>query len=318
MENKESLNLKSSKKNNILTVIFVRDLLNKTDLEETLYSISKQTNQIDLAILHSGLSEEDLSTLTEMAKSPKLIVRTKEEDGNVKEEIIPTDGEINFCIVKDEDIDSFPKLFNYGINMAIESEYGYFSIVEPGDIIALNWYKTTAEYFDENKNIDIFLPLIRNSVNGIFNNLMNEAVWVENLVDEAGKADLNLLTRFNCLIPLGAVYKVSSLREYSEKKEDGFLYPFKESMKISHYYEFFMRMVYNDMKIMTIPRIGYEFRTKPVETFYHTSTKIPFNITQLPVENGGVSAEEGQFWVETAKKEYFFDKDKGKTYESKN
>lgn len=311
---KESMNLKDSKKSSVLTSIFIDDLSNKIGLEETFYSISKQTYLPDLLVLYSNLSVDQINELKGMLDNPKIILRKKDKDDKPIEEIIESDAKINYSIVETKS-DNFAKLFNETFNMAIENEYDLFSMVEVNDIVGLHWFNYVNEYYKENENVDVFFPIIRNTVNGVFAGLLNEAPWAEGLAEEAGKLDLNLLSRFNCITPLGAAFKISSLKEYSQKKEDERYYPFKESIKLSHYYEFFMRMVYNDIKAICIPRVGYEFRTKTNDFFKCTGCKIPQNITQIPIENGGISQEEGQFWMELAKKEYFFDEDRNKTYE---
>ena len=149
----------------------------------------------------------------------------------------------------------------------------------------------------------------------MFSGLLNEAPWAEGLAEEAGKADLNLLSRFNCIVPVSAMFRIGLISEYCEKKEDGKYYPFKESIKLSHYYEFMMRMIYNDVKAMCVPRIGYEFKVRGNDPFKHTYCKIPSNIGQIPIEKGGMTPKEGKFWMDLAKKEYFFDEDRKKVYE---
>jgi len=73
-------------------------------------------------------------------------------------------------------------------------------------------------------------------------------------------------------------------------------------------------MAYNDIKMMTIPRVGYDFRVNDVKEFNHSSSKVPNNITTIPAEKGGIDAQQTAFWVELAKKEYFFDEDRCKTF----
>ena len=132
--------------------------------------------------------------------------------------------------------------------------------------------------------------------------------------EEAGKIDINLLSRYNCINPLGAVYKISSIKEYSEVSDDTY-YPMKESIKLSHYYEFFLRMIYNDLKVMTVPRLGYELRIVRKEIYTDSTCKLPQDITMYPADRGGITTEEGRFWFELAKKEYFFDEDRKRAYE---
>jgi hypothetical protein len=311
---KESMNLKDLKNSNILVAVYVDDLSNLITLEETFYSLSKQIYPVDLLVLHPEFSEEQVGILKEALINPKLVLR-KNKDGVVEEEVLQTDGKINYSLLATIS-NTYPKIFNEAFNVALENEYEFFSSIEPNDVVGLNWYSQANTYARENENVSIFFPIVRNTVNGVFSNLINEAPWAEGLAEEAGKLDLNLLTRFNCIVPLSAIFKVESIKEYSEKREDGKYYPFKESIKLSHCYEFLMRMVYNDVKGMSIPRIGYEFKIRNSESFNQATCKIPQNVTQISSENGGVSPEEGRYWMELAKKEYFFDEDRNKNYEA--
>lgn len=309
------MNLKDLKNSNILVSIFIDDLSNLITLEETLYSVSKQSHNVDLLVLHSeDFSEEQLNLLKNALNNPKLILRKKNQQGLLEEQILETDGRVNYFL-KSSSINNFPKIFNETFNIALENEYEFFSAIEPNDVVGLNWFLQANLYAIENENISIFFPIIRNTVNGIFNGLLNEAPWAEGLSEEAGKVDINLLNRFNCMVPIGTMFRVSGIKEYSEQKEDGKYYPFKESIKISHYYEFLMRMVYNDVKAMCVPRIGYEFKAKNSDVFKHIYCKIPGNISQIPIEKGGITPAEGKFWMDLAKKEYFFDEDRNKVYE---
>lgn len=307
------MNLKDLKNSNLLVSMFIDDVSNTSTLEETLYSISKQTYGVDFLVMHpASFSDEQIKSLKKSIDSPKITIRKKNEDGTIEEEHLKADTKINYMLYK-TDADNFSKVFNEVFNIASQNEYEFLSLIEPHDIIGFNWYNQANMYAAEEKNISVFFPLIRNTVNGVFNGLLNEAPWAEGLAEEAGRVDLNLLSRFNCIVPLGGVFNINAIKEYSEEK-DGKYFPFKESFRISHYYEFLMRMVYNDVKMMSIPRIGYELKIKTSNSFAHTGCKIPQNITQIPEEKGGITPEEGKFWVDLAKKEYFFDEDRGKTY----
>ncbi len=309
------MNLKELKNSNTLVTVFVDNLNNTTILEETFYSISKQLHKIDLLVLYpESFEKEQIDLLKGSLDNAKIIIRKKNEEANALEEhVIEADEPITYFLSKTNST-SFSQIFNEGFNVALENEYEFYSIVEPFDIVGLNWYAQANLYAQENEKVSMFFPIIRNTVNGVFNGLLNEATWAEGLSEEAGKADLNLLQRFNCIIPLGGLIRTNSIAEFCEKKGEK-LCPIKESIKISHYYEFLMRMVYNDIKIMTVPRVGYEFKVNNTTNFNHTSCKVPHNITQIPIENGGVSQSEGKFWMDLAKKEYFFDEDRNKVYE---
>ena len=311
---KESMNLKDLKNSNTLVAIYVDDLSNAITLEETFYSVSKQTYNVDLLVFHpDSFTDEQINLLKASLENPKLILRKQNNDGVLEEQKLESDGKINYFL-NPTNSENFPNIFNEAFNVSLENEYVFLSIIEPNDVVGLNWYSQATLYASENENVSMFFPIIRNTINGVFNGLLNEAPWAEGLAEEAGKIDLNLLQRFNCVVPIGAMFRISSIKEYSEQKDDKY-FPFKESIKISHYYEFLMRMIYNDVKGMCVPRIGYEFKVKGENKFKHTYCKIPNNIAQIPIENGGITHMEGKFWMDLAKKEYFFDEDRNKVYE---
>lgn len=309
---KESKNLKASG-NNILVGLYLDKIKHEGQLAECLFGLANQTHPIDVVILDAGLSDKEVEALMKIAKAPSIKTIKTGEDGTVKEQIINAKNGIDVSIVK-SDVSNFSKVFNSLFNLALKGGYEAMSIIEVDDAVGANWYNIANVYMQENEEVGFFLPMIRNFQNGTLTGLMNEAAWAEGISEEPGKFDMNLLLRFNCANPLGGVFRISSLEEYSEDK-DGRLCPMKESIKISHYYEFFLRMIYNDIKMMTIPRVGYDFRVNSVQEFNHSSSKVPNNLTILPAEKGGISAQETSFWVELAKKEYFFDEDRNKVYE---
>ena len=309
---KESKNLKASS-SNILVGLYLEEPFHEGQLSECLYGIANQQHPVDVVILDGGLSDKSIEILTKVANKPAVRFLKTDENGNPTEEVVESENSLEYNLVK-TDADNFSKIFNDIFNLALENGYEAFSIIEIGDSLSATWYKVADTFMSENEEVGFFFPMIRSFKNGVLTGLMNEASWAEGLSEEAGKFDMNLLLRFNCINPLGGVYRVKSIEEYSEEK-DGRLCPMKESIKISHYYEFLLRMAYNDVKMMTIPRVGYDFRVDDVAEFRHSSSKIPNNITMLPVEKGGMTPQEVSFWVEQSKKEYFFDEDRNKAYE---
>lgn len=312
---KESKSLKASK-SNILVGVYLDKIFHEGQLAECLFGLANQSHPVDVVILDGGLTDAGLETLDKVAKEPSIRVLKTNEEGNPVEEVVKSEKEISFSTVK-LGASNFSKVFNDIFNLAIEGGYEAFSLVEVDDAVGANWYGIANTYMQENEEIGFFLPLIKSFKNGGLTGLMNEASWAEGMSEEAGKFDMNLLLRFNCANPLGALYRVSSIEEYSEEK-DGRLCPMKESIQISHYYEFFLRMAYNDVKMMTVPRVGYEFRVNDMSEFNHSSSKVPNNLTVIPEDNGGMSQEQISFWVELSKKEYFFDEDRNKVYEQQS
>jgi hypothetical protein len=308
------MNLKESKQSNCLVAMYLYEMPLNNSVAECFYSIAEQTKPVDVVIFTHGLTPEQVATLRGIAESPYYTLTKRAENGETTEEKIPSTKIMNHIFIESPESMSFAKIFNETFNLALEAGYESISLAEAEDSLSLKWFEMADVYATENPEIGIFLPLIRNSINGTFTGLLNEAAWAEGMSEEAGKVDINLLMRFNCINPLGAIYKVESVKEYAESKGEKF-FPMKESMKLSHYYEFFLRMIYNDLKVMTIPRLGYELRIVRKENYTDSTCKLPQDITAYPIGRGGISPEEGRFWFELAKKEYFFDEDRKKEYE---
>lgn len=309
------MNLQESKQSNCLLGIYLYEMPTEKNLAECLYSICEQTKPVDVIIYSHGLSNEQNESLVAIAENPFFTKISRKGENETISEKIEAVYKLNYKISILENPMNFAQIFNETFNLASENGYEYISIAESEDSFSLKWFDLANKYASENKEVGIFLPLIRNSINGVFTGLSNEASWAEGMAEEAGRTDINLLTRFNFIIPLGALYKISAIEETLEKNtESNRLKPVKESMKLFHYYEFFLRAIYNDVKVLSVPRLGYEMRIVRKEVFNDSTCKLPQDITSYPIERGGVSPEEGRFWFELAKKEYFFDSDRTKVY----
>ena len=310
------MNLKESKQSNCLVAMYLYEMPLEQSLAESLYSLSEQSKPVDVIIFTHGLTDEQRTSIKKIADNPFYTISKRNDKGESIQEVVASTKKLNYSILNSDVPLNFSKIFNKTFNLAIENEYENISISEAEDSFSLKWFELASIYAFENPEVSVLLPLMRNSINGTFTGLLNEAAWAEGMSEEAGKVDINLLMRFNCINPLGAIYRVKSIQEYSElDKEDNKTYhPMKESMKLSHYYEFFLRMIYNDLKVMTIPRLGYELRIVRKEIYTDSTCKLPQDITMYPADRGGVTPEEGRYWFELAKKEYFFDSDRLKTY----
>ena len=316
------MNLKESKQSKYLVGMYINALAQDNNLAACLHSIANQTHPVDLVIIAENLSSEDVNTIKALADKPFVSFIERDETGKAVEKIIESEKGVNYQILESSDVENpmnFAKIFNAVFNMALENGYEGISLVEPEDGYSVKWFEYANKFSEENPTVGIFAPLAKNMSGGAFSGIMNESPWVDGLnVEEAGKFDLNLLQRFNCLNPLGTVYKIQQILEHSFREgenADGRALPMKESMKLSHYYEFLLRMVYDAVPVMTIPRIGYELKSVRKEAFYDSSCKIPQDLNFLPADRGGLSADEARFWFEIAKKEFFHDEDRKKVYE---
>lgn len=317
---KELKNLNSLNNKKLLVVLPINGKVNDAYLNECAYSLAQQNYAIDLVVLTNGIDEAKEAVIKAILDAPTIRVNTKSvaQNGLPENKDTFTDvvanKKLNYVIEKTDNY-KFPSVFNEAFNYASINGYEWFSVVETEDVIDTSWYSTFNNFSIKKTEYHGFLPLTREISNGQFIGFFNEASWSEGLgVEIAGVFDLQLLMRFNCMNVTGGIFKTSAIKEYSWS-DSGVSRPMKESVKISYMYEFFLRMIYDDLKFYTIPRIGYEHRidssSKVIDPF---SSKIPKDITSRPIENGGMTAEEYKWWSDFAKKEYFFDEDRKLDY----
>jgi hypothetical protein len=313
---KELKNLKTLNNKNLLAIVpinrFDDDLLN-----ECLYSIANQSNPVDVCLLVAdNLKDEEVKRIEEIASEPFVRAFTQDEEGNPKTEIVKSEKELNFSIEKTS-ASNFAGAFNDAFNLANENEYKWFTVIEKDDVVEVNWTENFNTYSSEMENISIFFPIVRQVIAGNMSGHLNEATWLEGRAEVAGQADLQILMSWNCLNPTGCAFKTEDVREYSEEREDGKFYPFKENLNVAASYEFFLRMVYEDLKTYTVPRFGYQMRMDTNRgSFDKFSSKIPSNITSLNKNQGGMTQHEIGFWMEQAKSEYFMSEDREIEYEA--
>jgi hypothetical protein len=312
---KELKNLKTLDNKNLLVVLPINKI-DREILNESLYALAMQTEGADVVLLVSeDNSEESLKELDRIAEKPQKRVFEKNEDGTPVVNMVDSEKTLNYAIEK-VNAKQYSEAFNYGFNLALENGYKWFALVESDDIVEGNWIHNFKRYSAEKEEVSIFLPLVRQVTAGNMTGHLNEATWLEGRAEVAGHADLQLLMTWNCLSPSGCMFRVEDVKEYSEER-DGKYYPFKENMNIASSYEFFLRMIYEDLKAYTIPRYGYQMRRDVNSlSFDKLSSKVPSNITTLSKENGGMTSHEIGFWMEQAKSEYFMSEDREIEYEA--
>ncbi len=312
---KELKNYKSSNNNNLLLVL----PLNKVDeliLNETFYSISEQEKVIDLLILAHELNKDDLDILKTILASPTVEREKLVEGSKTEKEKVQLKGKnsINY-IIEETTSDAFAKVYNEAYNYALKNNYTWFSVFEYDDLFSKNWLSYFNAYSTRKTEFDGFFPLTKETSNLGFTGFMNEACWADGFAEVAGTFDHNLILKYNCMNITGAVIKTESLKAYSEEV-DGYYKPMKESMKLNATYEFLIRMIYNDLKFYTIPRIGYDHRVnKPADKVDYFISKLPAEFGKKTIEEGGMTEQEYKFWLGLPIKEYFFETDRNKTFQ---
>lgn len=197
-------------------------------------------------------------------------------------------------IVENESENSFQSQVNKGIEV---SKYDYISILEFDDELSEIWFKNVFEYSKHYSEFDIFLPITINVIEKEGKHLTvgfsNEAALAHNFTQKMGIIDLDSVLNFPNFSIVGGVIKKDNFIENG---------CFKEGIKYSFVYELFLRQIDNGSKIMVIPRLGYKH-------LLEREGSISFN-------NSFVSRNEGKFWIDTAKREYHFKKDRIIEYKS--
>jgi len=184
------------------------------------------------------------------------------------------------------------------VNLAVETmETEWFSVLEYDDEYSKHWFKNVKNYMESYDDVDIFLPLVVDvDESQNFLGFTNEAIWAMKFSEKHGELDNNTLLNYQNFQTSGAVIKKESFESV------GMLKP---SMKLTFVYEFLLRATYNDFRIMTIPKIGYKHMNMRENSLFWDYKNDP---------KDKIAPEEAGFWVEQAKKEYFFTYDRAIEY----
>lgn len=195
-------------------------------------------------------------------------------------------------LVNTTDNVSYPHQVNIAVN---EIKTDYFSVLEYDDFYTSIWFNNLTTYIDSmTEDVFAYLPLIEvldNDSNQIIG-FANEAVWASSFSEELGYFDLQCLEDYLGFNTSGGVFKTQDFKKL------GML---KSSMELSYWYEFLLRALYKGKRIFVIPKTGYIHRVGRKDS-------ISYNYKETMDER------EGNWWIDLAKKEYFFPQDRNKKY----
>ena len=185
------------------------------------------------------------------------------------------------------------------VNLGIEKcDTEWFSILEVDDEYKSIWLKSTNEYVKTYTDVDVFLPVVKDiNTDGNFVSFTNESTWAYGFTEKQGVLDNEVLLDFQNYQISGGLYRTQVI------KDNGSL---KENIKLTFGYEFLLRLTHNNIKVMTVPRVGYQhlnFREDSLFWSYKND------------DTNKVSEDEAKFWLETAKKEFFFKNKRDVNYE---
>ena len=225
-----------------------------------------------------------------------VIVHTNEEQlldilknydfGNINVTLLEWNSEPNYC-----------SQINHGIKNAKGS---WVSLFEFDDEYSNIWFKNVQKYSESYPEVQMFLPVVVEvDEKGVFAGFTNEATFAANFTQEIGFLTNETLQDYQNFQTAGSVFKKSLIEDFGG---------FKSSIKLTFIYEFLLRLTYNSVSIMTIPKLGYK----------HVNLREGSIFWNYKFGETKMIEDEVKFWLQTAKKEYFFTDDRVINYESPN
>jgi glycosyltransferase involved in cell wall biosynthesis len=192
---------------------------------------------------------------------------------------------------------NYASQINYGVEQAKGT---WVSLLEFDDEYSSIWFKNVKKYSESYPDVQMFLPVVVEvDDKGMFAGFTNEATFAANFTQEMGFLTNETLQDYQNFQTAGSVIKKSVFEDFGG---------FKPSIKLTFVYEFLLRLSYNSVSIMTIPKLGYKHVNMREGSIFWT------------YKNGEnkMIEDEVKFWIQTAKKEYFFTDDRVIKYQSEN
>lgn len=228
-------------------------------------------DDIELVLVHSG--EESLVSFIDEFDFSGLTTN-----------IIHNEGDTDFC-----------SQINYGVENA---KHEWVSLFEFDDEYSSIWFKNVHRYSNAYPEVKGFLPLVVDTdEKGVFAGFTNEATFAANMNSEIGYLTNEVLLNYQNFQTSGMVFKKELFKDFGG---------FKKSIRLTFVYELLLRLTYNSVNIMTIPRIGYK----------HSNMREGSLFWQYRFGEDQLTQDEVSFWIDLAKKEHFFKEDREIKYET--
>lgn len=192
---------------------------------------------------------------------------------------------------------SYADQVNYGIKNA---KGEWVSLFEFDDEYSSIWFKNVKKYMNSYPQTQMFLPVVvETDEKGAFAGFTNEATFAANFSSEMGVLTNETLQEYQNFQTSGSVIKKSIIEDFGG---------FKSSIKLTFVYELLLRLTYNSVSIMSIPKLGYK----------HSNMREGSIFWNYKFGENKMLEDEVKFWVQTAKKEFFFTDDRIIKYQSEN
>jgi hypothetical protein len=176
------------------------------------------------------------------------------------------------------------------INLGIDAcDTEWFSILEVDDEYQKPWLKSMNEYVTEYPDVDVFLTIVKDiDPEGEFASFTNESVWAYGFSDKQGVLDNEVLLEYQNYQTSGGLYRTSVIKDNGS---------FKSNIKLTFSYELLLRLTNNGVNVMSVPKIGYRHvNLREDSLFWNYKNDEKEKLTEKEVK----------FWLETAKKEFFY------------
>lgn len=246
----------------------------ETYFEKAIQSVQNQKSVVDeLIIVHT--SEESLVDFLKNYNFESLNVVN-----------LLWDKEPNYC-----------SQVNFGIKNAKST---WVSLFEFDDEYSPIWFDNVKKYISSYPEVQVFLPVVvETDEKGVFAGFTNEATFAANFAQEMGFLTNETLQDYQNFQTAGSVFKKQIIDDFGG---------FKPSIKLTFIYEFLLRITYNSVPVMTIPKLGYK----------HMNLREGSIFWNYKYSEEKMLDDEVKFWIQTAKKEYFFVDDRVIKYQPEN
>jgi len=206
-------------------------------------------------------------------------------------------GDLNVTKLLWDKDPSYASQVNYGIQNAKGT---WVSLFEFDDEYSSIWFKNVQKYVESFPDVQMFLPVVvETDEKGLFAGFTNEATFAANFSQEMGILTNDTLQDYQNFQTAGSVFKKSIVEDFGG---------FKPSVKLTFIYEFLLRLTYNSVLIMTVPRLGYK----------HVNLREGSIFWNYKFGENKMIEDEVKFWIQAAKREYFFTDDRSIKYQSTN
>lgn len=224
--------------------------------------------------------------------SELVIVHTKEE--TLVKYLADFDfGDLNVVKLEFDGTPNFSEQVNAGVKIA-KSEW--VSFLEFDDEYSSIWFKNASEYAKHYPDAEAFLPIVVDiDTNNNYAGFTNEASFASNFAQDLGILTNSMLLDYQNFQSSGMVIKKTAFENVGG---------FKASIRLTFVYEFLLRLTYNSVKTIVIPKIGYK----------HLNMREGSIFWNYKFGSEKMNDDEVKFWLQTAKKEYFFTQDRNVKY----